>query len=102
MVAAQRRGLMVNDYQTSPYRNPLVAQRGIMAVLAQPLLSAGKLLGVITVTRIRVADPFTEEDLALLETFAGQATIALENARLYEQERRHVTRQKSAPSSSPS
>jgi signal transduction histidine kinase/DNA-binding response OmpR family regulator len=88
MVAAQRCGLMVNDYQTSPYRNPLVAQRGIMAVLAQPLLSAGKLLGVITVTRIRVADPFTEEDLELLETFAGQATIALENARLYEQERR--------------
>ncbi|HEY7493489.1 MAG TPA: GAF domain-containing protein, partial [Candidatus Tectomicrobia bacterium] len=87
IVAAQRRGLMVNDYQTSPYRNPLVAQRGIRAVLAQPLLSAGKLLGVLTVTRIHVAAPFTEEDLELLETFAGQATIALENARLYAQER---------------
>jgi GAF domain-containing protein len=87
MAAAQRRGLMVNDYPNSSYCDPVVAQRGLAAVIAQPLLSAGRLLGVITVTRMRGTAPFTEEDLALLGTFAGQITIALENARLYEQER---------------
>ena len=87
MAAAQRRGLIVNDYQTSPSGHPLVVQHGVGAVIAQPLLRAGKLLGVITVWRLGDASPFTAEDLELLETFAGQATIALENARLYEQER---------------
>jgi signal transduction histidine kinase/DNA-binding response OmpR family regulator len=85
--AAQRRGLIVNDYQTSPYRNPQVARRGIAAVMAQPLLSAGKLLGALSVTRFPAAGPFTAEDLELLGTFAGQAVIALENAKFYEQER---------------
>jgi GAF domain-containing protein len=87
MAAAQRRGLIINDYQASPASSPLAVQQGIAAVIAQPLLSAGKLLGVIRLTRLRDAGPFTEGDLELLETFAGQATVALENARLYEQER---------------
>jgi signal transduction histidine kinase/CheY-like chemotaxis protein len=41
---------------------------------------------VITVTRLRDAGLFTEEDLEVLEAFAGQAAIALENAKLYEQQ----------------
>jgi signal transduction histidine kinase len=86
-VAAQRRGLLVNSYPTSPYVHPLLAQQGVTAVMAQPLLSAGNLLGVITVTRLLDAGPFTEQDLELLGIFAGQAVIALENARLYTQER---------------
>ncbi|MGH8059261.1 MAG: ATP-binding protein, partial [Candidatus Entotheonellia bacterium] len=87
LAAAQRRGTMVNDYQTSPYGDPRVRAGGIGAVIAQPLLRAGQLLGVITVTRLVGASPFTAEDLELLGTFAGQVLIALENARLYEQER---------------
>jgi GAF domain-containing protein/CheY-like chemotaxis protein len=85
--AAQRRGLMVNDYPHSSYCDPIAAQRGLAAVIAQPILSAGRLLGVITVIRRHGTAPFTEEELALLGTFAGQIAIALENARLYEQER---------------
>jgi signal transduction histidine kinase/DNA-binding response OmpR family regulator len=86
MAAAQRRGLLVNDYPTSPYSDPRLAERGIAAVIAQPFLRAETLLGVITVVRLRDAGPFTEEDLKVLEAFAGQAVIALENARLYEQQ----------------
>ena len=86
LAAAQRRGLIINDYQTSPYGNPHVVERGVGATISQPLLSAGTLVGVITVTRLRDAGPFTEEDLAVLEAFAGQAAIALENAKLYEQQ----------------
>jgi len=61
-------------------------ERGVGATISQPLLSAGTLLGVITVTRLRDTGPFTEEDLEVLEAFAGQAAIALENAKLYEQQ----------------
>ena len=86
MAAAQRQGLIVNDYPTSPYANPSVAKQGITAVMAQPLLSAGKLLGALSVTRTRDTSPFTAGELTLLEAFAGQAAIALDNARLYEQE----------------
>ena len=86
-VAAQRRGLMVNDYQASAYRHPDHTGGNLTAVIAQPLLSVGRLLGVIAVSRVDGAPPFTDGDLALLETFASQAAIALENARLYEQER---------------
>jgi signal transduction histidine kinase/CheY-like chemotaxis protein/HPt (histidine-containing phosphotransfer) domain-containing protein len=84
--AAQRQGLIVNDYPTSPYANAPVVQRGIVAVMVQPLLSAGKLLGVLSVTRTRGTSPFTAGELTLLGAFAGQAAMALENARLYEQE----------------
>src|SRR5262249_3703533 len=59
LAAAQRRGLIINDYQTSPYGNPFVVERGVGATISQPLLSAGTLLGVITVTRLRDAGLFT-------------------------------------------
>src|SRR4029434_4360281 len=47
---------------------------------------AGTLLGVLILTRLCDAGLFTEEDLEVLEAFAGQAAIALENAKLYEQQ----------------
>ena len=55
------------------------------AVIAQPLLSAGTLLGVLGVTRACGRQPFTTEEFALLDIFAHQATIAIMNARSYTQ-----------------
>ncbi len=87
--AQKREGMIVNDFRTSAYATPLLL-RGTthVAVLAVPLLYRDRLVGVLSINRNEIGRPFTEEDLQLLSLFAPHAAIAVENARLFQQEQR--------------
>ncbi|MFB0546113.1 MAG: GAF domain-containing protein, partial [Anaerolineae bacterium] len=85
-VAQEGTPLIVNDAQLDPRwwvgvdRMTRFSTRGI---LCAPLISKEQVIGVIEVINKRDSSPFNEEELNLLSSFAAQAAIAIENARLY-------------------
>jgi signal transduction histidine kinase/CheY-like chemotaxis protein len=84
-VAASRAGLIVNDYASSPYAYPVVLEhQAPTACMAAPLLYRDRLVGVIVLSNVGTGQHFTVQDHELLELIAGQAAIAIENARLFQ------------------
>ncbi len=89
-VARRRKGLIVNDYRRWPHAHPVFLDGApVTAALGEPLLYGDRLLGVITLSANQ-GRTFTEEDLQTLALFAAEAAIAIENARLFQDERRRA------------
>ncbi|WP_426614374.1 GAF domain-containing sensor histidine kinase [Bradyrhizobium sp. McL0616] len=65
---------------------------GARTVCGTPLRRDGKAIGALIVFRDRLL-PFTDEELALLQSFADQAVIAIENARLFNETKQALERQ---------
>ena len=63
---------------------------GFRTFLGVPLRQQGELIGVLNARRIEVR-PFTPAQIKLLETFADQAVIAIENVRLFKNSRNVTT-----------
>ena len=61
----------------------------IRTVLTVPILKGDNLLGVILTYRLEVR-PFTDKQISLVEAFADQAAIAIENVRLFDAEQRRA------------
>jgi two-component system, NtrC family, sensor kinase len=79
-------------YRNDPRFRDLVDRAGLRTLLHVPLRKGDTLLGVITVYR-RERQPFTDQQIRLLESFAEQAVIAMENARLLDEQREALERQ---------
>ncbi len=84
----EQRTVHVPDLLAEPADEyPIATSRGLThlrSVLATPMLSQGTAIGVILVRHAEVR-PFTQQHIDLLETFADQAVIAIENSRLFQE-----------------
>lgn len=77
--------IYVQDYNTWEGRNPESENFGYKATLGVPLKLADKITGVLTVAHIERQDEFTNEQILLLERLAALASVAIDNARLYQE-----------------
>jgi GAF domain-containing protein len=82
--ALERRTIHIPDVLADPeYSYGAKDVEAIRTVLGVPILKGDELLGVMMIYHLEVR-PFTDKQIALVETFAGQAAIAIENARLFD------------------
>ena len=87
--ALERRPVHVHDMSSSEGDEFQEAQarartQGHRTILSVPLLREDESIGTITLRRLEV-NPFSERQIALLQTFADQAVIAIGNVRLFEE-----------------
>jgi signal transduction histidine kinase len=84
--ALEGRPVHIVDVLTDPEFTHHEAQElgGFRTTLGVPLLRDGVTIGVFSLTR-REVQPFTNKQIELITTFADQAVIAIENARLFEE-----------------
>jgi GAF domain-containing protein len=85
--------LTVPNVQTDPrtHDRELFRERGLVSYLGVPLITRDEVIGVLGLYT-RDAHGFTDEEIEFLNTLAGQAAVAIDNARLYEQTERQLKR----------
>ena len=83
-VAQTHEPLIIPNYQDWAGRSSKYEQTTVQSVMAAPLLIGNRLVGAIASVHSDPSRKLGEEDLRLLQLFAPQAAIAIENARLYE------------------
>jgi GAF domain-containing protein len=91
--ALERRTVHIPDVQVDQeYTFGAKNVEKVRTVLAVPILKGEDLLGVVVIYHLEVR-PFTEKQIALIETFADQAAIAIDNVRLLDELRQSLEQQ---------
>src|SRR5262249_3208583 len=81
----------IHDVRADPaYTYGAKDAEDIRTVLGVPILKGDELLGVMMIYHLEGVRPFTQKQIALVETFADQAAIAIENVRLFDQLQRRT------------
>ena len=86
-VIREGKGLVVSTATEDPRYDPHIDNigvSGLRSILCTPLQSKGAIIGAIA-TKNKLDSMFSEEDLHLLNTLAGNLAISIENARLYKE-----------------
>src|ERR1700720_769491 len=84
--ALERRTIHIPDVRADPeYTYGAKDAEAIRTVLGVPILKGDDLLGVMMIYHLQGVRPFTNKQIALVETFADQAAIAIENVRLFDE-----------------
>jgi PAS domain S-box-containing protein len=95
-VWAEQRAIAVDDYSEWPGRVSEYAEAGFRAIAAVPLRAGARVVGVLGIGLEGGERRFGEAELALLTRFGQLASLALENARLYEQAKRELEERREA------
>jgi PAS domain S-box-containing protein len=85
--------LIIPNYQAWEGRSPQYVEDTVQAVMVAPLMIGPRLVGAIASVHSDPTREFGDADLRLLNLFAAQAAIAIENARLYSAERERASEQ---------
>ncbi|MEW6188804.1 MAG: HD domain-containing phosphohydrolase, partial [Actinomycetota bacterium] len=81
-VAKASEPLIITDSENERFKR-FLRRDEIISALSVPLKAKEKVIGVLSVNRKTSKEPFTEENLNLISSFAAQVAVAIENARLY-------------------
>jgi signal transduction histidine kinase len=82
--------LVVQDYAAWEKNMPEFVAEGFNAVMGVPLKVGNTVIGVIVVSFAEQGRIFTQEQTSLMERFAALASLAIDNARLYEQSQNEI------------
>lgn len=84
-VIQRRAPLTLNDYPSHPMALQEFIDAGVKTLLAVPLIAREKVLGALGVFGFSWDKEFTQRDLEVLEAIGKEASIAIENARMFEE-----------------
>jgi serine phosphatase RsbU (regulator of sigma subunit) len=84
LVTRSKKGIIVDDVRES--KDYVNARKRTRSEIVAPMLSRGSVIGAFNLESNNL-QAYRDEDLRLLEAFAGQASVAIERAHLYEERR---------------
>lgn len=88
--------VVTQNYHEWEGRISLAVEEGIVSAIGVPLKTAGKVIGTLLVAHVDKTKVFTSEQVLLLERIAALASIAIDNAILYEQAQKELHERKAA------